>query len=162
MLDKYLGDLTGEEGEQRMSQLPATEQRNPASAQLDEMPTGDIVRLMNEEDRKVPEAVGEALPRIAEAVDLLVNAWKKGGRWVYVGAGTSGRIVALDAAECPPTFGVPPDRVIALLAGGRWRSRGPRRKLKTTAPPPFRIWKPWISVLTMPWSGWQPADTRRT
>jgi N-acetylmuramic acid 6-phosphate etherase len=77
MLDKYLGDLTGEEGEQRMSQLPATEQRNPASAQLDEMPTGDIVRLMNEEDRKVPEAVGEALPRIAEAVDLLVNAWKE-------------------------------------------------------------------------------------
>jgi N-acetylmuramic acid 6-phosphate etherase len=92
-----------------MSELPATEQRNPASARLDEMSTGDIVRLMNEEDRKVPEAVGEALPRIAEAVDLLVNAWKKRGRWIYVGAGTSGRVVALDAAECPPTFGVPPD-----------------------------------------------------
>jgi N-acetylmuramic acid 6-phosphate etherase len=98
--------------------LPATEQRNPASARLDEMGTEEILRLMNAEDRKVPEAVGRALPRIAEAVEVLVEAWGAGGRWIYVGAGTSGRIAALDAAECPPTFGVSPDRVVALVAGG--------------------------------------------
>lgn len=101
-----------------MGELPTTERRNPASVGLDEMPVEAIVRLMNDEDRKVPEAVAEALPQIATAVQLLVEAWREGGRWVYVGAGTSGRIAALDAAECPPTFGVPPERVLALLAGG--------------------------------------------
>lgn len=82
------------------------------------MGTTEILRLMNEEDRRIPEAVKRALPQIAEAVELLVEAWRAGGRWIYVGAGTSGRIAALDAAECPPTFGAPPDRVLALLAGG--------------------------------------------
>lgn len=101
-----------------MRELPITEQRNPASAGLDEMTTEGIVRLMNEEDRGVPGAVEKALPRIAEAVELLVGAWRRGGRWAYVGAGTSGRIGALDAAECPPTFGVPRDRVLSLVAGG--------------------------------------------
>jgi N-acetylmuramic acid 6-phosphate etherase len=103
----------------QMDELPTTEQRNPASHRLDEMPVEAILRLMNEEDRKVPEAVEKALPRIAEAVELLVEAWKQGGRWIYVGAGTSGRVAAIDAAECPPTFGVPSDRVLALLAGGQ-------------------------------------------
>lgn len=102
-----------------MEELPTTERRNPASHRLDEMPVEAVLRLMNEEDRKVPEAVQKALPRIAEAVELLVEAWERGGRWIYVGAGTSGRIAALDAAECPPTFGVPSDRVLALLAGGQ-------------------------------------------
>ena len=102
-----------------MKDLPITEQRNPASARLDEMTAAEIVRLMNEEDRKVPDAIEAALPKIAEAVDLLVETWKRGGRWIYVGAGTSGRLAALDAAECPPTFGAPPDRVFAVLAGGR-------------------------------------------
>ena len=106
-------------GEARLTQeLPVTEQRNPASARLDEMGTEEILRLMNAEDRKVPDAVERALPRIAEAVEVLVEAWEAGGRWIYVGAGTSGRIAALDAAECPPTFGVSPDRVVALVAGG--------------------------------------------
>ena len=105
-----------------MEGIPETERRNPASARLDEMGTAEILRLMNEEDRKVSEAVEKSLPSIAEAVELLVRAWRGGGRWVYVGAGTSGRIAALDAAECPPTFGVPPDRVIALLAGGEHAS----------------------------------------
>jgi N-acetylmuramic acid 6-phosphate etherase len=99
-------------------ELPATERRNPASARLDEMGTEEILRLMNAEDRMVPVAVEGALPRIAEAVELLVEAWEAGGRWIYVGAGTSGRIAALDAAECPPTFGAPPGRVVALVAGG--------------------------------------------
>ena len=102
-----------------MNELPATEQRNPASARLDEMPVESILRVMNREDRKAPEAVAEAMPRITEAVELLVAAWRADGRWIYVGAGTSGRIASLDVAECPPTFGVPPGRVVALLAGGR-------------------------------------------
>jgi N-acetylmuramic acid 6-phosphate etherase len=95
-----------------------TEQRNPASARLDEMPVEAVLRLMNEEDRRVAEAVAEALPQIGAAVGLLVEAWRSGGRWIYVGSGTSGRLAALDAAECPPTFGAPPERVIAVLAGG--------------------------------------------
>jgi N-acetylmuramic acid 6-phosphate etherase len=99
-------------------ELPTTEQRNPASARLDEMGTEEILHLMNAEDRKVPDAVEKALPRIVEAVEILVEAWGAGGRWIYVGAGTSGRIAALDAAECPPTFGIPPGRVVALVAGG--------------------------------------------
>ena len=108
-----------EEVTQGMDELPTTEQRNPASHRLDEMPVEAVLRLMNEEDRKVPGAVEKALPRIAEAVELLVEAWEQGGRWIYVGAGTSGRVAAIDAAECPPTFGVPSDRVLALLAGGQ-------------------------------------------
>ncbi len=100
------------------NELPTTEQQNPASVRLDEMPVGSILRLMNEEDRRIPEAVAEALSQVAMAVDLLVEAWRGGGRWIYVGAGTSGRVAALDAAECPPTFGVPLDRVRALVAGG--------------------------------------------
>src|SRR5829696_1712137 len=102
-----------------MDELPTTERRNPASTRLDEMPVEAILRLMNEEDRKVPEAVERVLPWIVEAVKLLVEAWEQGGRWIYVGAGTSGRIAAIDAAECPPTFGVSSDRVLALLAGGQ-------------------------------------------
>jgi N-acetylmuramic acid 6-phosphate etherase len=101
-----------------MKELPATERRNPASARLDEMSVEAVLRLMNEEDRRVPEAVAEALPQIGAAVRLLVEAWRSGGRWIYVGSGTSGRLAALDAAECPPTFGAPPERVIAVLAGG--------------------------------------------
>jgi N-acetylmuramic acid 6-phosphate etherase len=81
------------------------------------MGTEEILRLMNTEDRNVPDVVESALGQIAEAVELLVEAWEAGGRWIYVGAGTSGRIAAIDAAECPPTFGVAPDRVVALVAG---------------------------------------------
>lgn len=101
-----------------MKELPATERRNPASARLDEMSVESILSLMNEEDRQVPEAVAGVLPQIGAAVRLLVEAWHSGGRWIYVGAGTSGRLAALDAAECPPTFGAPPERVLVLLAGG--------------------------------------------
>jgi N-acetylmuramic acid 6-phosphate etherase len=102
-----------------MAEPPATERRNPATTNLDAAPTEEILRLMNEEDRRVADAVADALPRIAEAVELLVGAWRSGGRWIYVGSGTSGRLAALDAAECPPTFGVPADRVLTLLAGGQ-------------------------------------------
>jgi N-acetylmuramic acid 6-phosphate etherase len=110
--------LAVEEGTQLAKRPLITEQRNQASERLDEMSVEEILYLMNQEDRRVPEAVARTLPQIAEAVGLMVEAWRSGGRWIYVGAGTSGRIAALDAAECQPTFGVSPDRVVALIAGG--------------------------------------------
>jgi N-acetylmuramic acid 6-phosphate etherase len=96
-----------------------SEQRNAASKNLDRMNTTQIVRLMNHEDRKVAAAVGRALPAIARAVDSTVKAICSGGRLIYVGAGSSGRMAVLDAAECPPTFGTSPKLVQALIAGGR-------------------------------------------
>jgi len=101
-----------------MNEVPITEQQNQASVGLEEMSVPSILCLMNEEDRRVPEAIAGALPQITAAVDLLVEAWCGEGRWIYVGAGTSGRIAAMDAAECPTTFGVPRDRVQAVIAGG--------------------------------------------
>jgi N-acetylmuramic acid 6-phosphate etherase len=95
-----------------------SELRNPASKNLDRLSALQIVRLMNREDRKVALAVGSALPAIARAVDLIVDALRNGGRLVYVGAGSSGRIAVLDAAECSPTFGTSPKLVQALIAGG--------------------------------------------
>src|SRR5216684_2822590 len=96
-----------------------TEQRNPASKNLDRMTAMEIVRLMNREDRKVAIAVGRESAAIAWAVDAVVDGIRKGGRLIYVGAGTSGRMGVLDAAECPPTFGTSPKLVVALIAGGR-------------------------------------------
>jgi N-acetylmuramic acid 6-phosphate etherase len=96
-----------------------TEQRNPASKNLDRMTAREMVRLMNRQDRKVALAVGRELPAIARAVDAIVDGIRKGGRLIYVGAGSSGRMGVLDAAECPPTFGTSPKLVVALIAGGR-------------------------------------------
>jgi N-acetylmuramic acid 6-phosphate etherase len=96
-----------------------SELRNPASKGLDRLSALQIVRLMNREDRKVAVAVGRALPAIARAVDLIVQSIQRGGRLIYVGAGSSGRIAVLDAAECPPTFGTSPKLVQTLIAGGR-------------------------------------------
>jgi N-acetylmuramic acid 6-phosphate etherase len=96
-----------------------SEQRNAASGNLDRMRTTEIVRLMNREDRKVAAAVGRAVPAIARAVEAIVRAIRSGGRLIYVGAGSSGRMAVLDAAECPPTFGTSPALVQALIAGGR-------------------------------------------
>ena len=95
-----------------------TEQRNPASEKLDTAATSELLRIINREDRKVAAAVELEIPRIAEAVDAIVERFQAGGRLFYAGAGTSGRLGVLDAAECPPTFGVPPDRVQAVIAGG--------------------------------------------
>lgn len=95
-----------------------TEQQNRASADLDLKSSLDIVSVINAEDVKVVEAVRRALPQIARAVGLIANALKQGGRLIYVGAGTSGRIAALDAAECPPTFNVDPRTVQFIMAGG--------------------------------------------
>src|SRR5712691_8079730 len=96
-----------------------TEQRNPASKNLDRMTAREIVRLMNHEDRKVAVAVGRKSAAIAQAVDAIVGGIQKGGRLIYVGAGSSGRMGVLDAAECPPTFGTSPKLVQALIAGGK-------------------------------------------
>lgn len=96
-----------------------TEQRNPASRNLDRMTAREIVELMNREDCKVAAAVGREIPAIARAVDAIVAGIRKGGRLVYMGAGSSGRMGVLDAAECPPTFGISPKLVRALIAGGK-------------------------------------------
>jgi N-acetylmuramic acid 6-phosphate etherase len=95
-----------------------TEQRNAASRNLDQMDTLKILDLMNREDRKVAAHVAREIPSIARAVDAIVARLQRGGRLIYVGAGTSGRLAVLDAAECPPTFGVPRTQVRALIAGG--------------------------------------------
>lgn len=96
--------------------LPVTEQKNPASASLDTKSPLQILRLINREDRRVAPAVEKVIPQIAQAVELIVPALSHGGRMVYLGAGTSGRLGALDAAECLPTFGT--EQVIGVLAGG--------------------------------------------
>jgi N-acetylmuramic acid 6-phosphate etherase len=95
-----------------------TEERNPRSLGLDEKSIPEILRIMNEEDKKVADAVERVLPAIEQAVQAFIEAYQRGGRIFYVGSGTSGRIGVLDAAELPPTFGVPPERVQGVLAGG--------------------------------------------
>ena len=95
-----------------------TEQANPASEGIDALPTEQVLSIINNEDRKVADAVARELPPITRAVEAIVNAFEKGGRLFYIGAGTSGRLGVLDAAECPPTFNVPPERVQGIIAGG--------------------------------------------
>ena len=98
--------------------MSVTEGRNPKARNLDMLSAREILQLMNEEDRTVAEAVGTVLEQVAEAVDLVTASLATGGRLFYAGAGTSGRIALLDAAECPPTFGTPPELVQVLIAGG--------------------------------------------
>lgn len=100
-----------------LEKLP-TEQPNPASTAIDALPTEDVLRVINAEDRAVADAVGREVPAIARAVDAIVAAFRGGGRLFYIGAGTSGRIGVLDASECAPTFGIPPDWVQGIMAGG--------------------------------------------
>jgi N-acetylmuramic acid 6-phosphate etherase len=98
---------------------PRTEQADPRSLPLDRMSTRDILRAINRQDATVAGAVARELPAIGRAADAIVHAISNGGRLIYVGAGTSGRLATLDAAECPPTFGVSSRLVLAVLAGGR-------------------------------------------
>lgn len=95
-----------------------TEQANPASEGIDALATEQVLSIINNEDRKVAEAVSRELPAIARVVDAIVHAFDKGGRLFYIGAGTSGRLGVLDAAECPPTFNVPSEMVQGIIAGG--------------------------------------------
>ena len=97
----------------------ATEQNNPASAAIDEMTTLEMVALINQEDQKAALSIVPILPQIAAAVDLIAERLQQNGRLIYCGAGTSGRLGILDAAECPPTFGTEPGQVVGLIAGGR-------------------------------------------
>ena len=98
--------------------LPITEQENPRTSEIGSLPAAEIVRLMNEEDARVALAVASVLSEVAEAVEGIVGQLKAGGRLFYVGTGTSGRLGVLDAAECPPTFGVSPELVQGIMAGG--------------------------------------------
>ena len=102
-----------------------TEQRNPNSMHVDCLSVLEIVQLMNEEDKQVPLAIEKCLPQIAQAVECIVAAFQQGGRLVYIGAGTSGRLGVLDASECPPTFGVSPEMVKGIIAGGERALRHP-------------------------------------
>jgi N-acetylmuramic acid 6-phosphate etherase len=102
-----------------MIKLRGTEQRNPRTRGIDGKTTAEILRAIHREDASVARAVGAALPSIERAVDAITHALQLGGRLFYVGAGTSGRLAALDAAEIPPTFGTPPRLVQAVIAGGR-------------------------------------------
>ncbi len=95
-----------------------TESRNPDTMGLDEMTPTQIARIMNQEDGAVIKAIEEVIPQIAQAIEWATESLKSGGRIIYVGAGTSGRLGVLDAVECPPTFGVPPQMVVGLIAGG--------------------------------------------
>ncbi|NHV98905.1 MAG: N-acetylmuramic acid 6-phosphate etherase [Thaumarchaeota archaeon] len=96
-----------------------TEHRNPSTVKIDRVSIPEALKMINREDKKVAKAVELEIPKIAKAVETVVKAFKKGGRLIYVGAGTSGRIGVIDAAECPPTFGTSPRMVQALIAGGR-------------------------------------------
>jgi N-acetylmuramic acid 6-phosphate etherase len=98
--------------------LAATETSNPRTADIDALSPIEIVQLINEEDALVPAAVARELPAIARVVERVAGAFRAGGRLIYVGAGTSGRLAVLDAAECPPTYGTPPSQVVALISGG--------------------------------------------
>ncbi|NIM50040.1 MAG: N-acetylmuramic acid 6-phosphate etherase [Gemmatimonadales bacterium] len=95
-----------------------TERRNPRTVGIDVASSLEIVDMMNAEDRRVPEAVHQVREETAKVIDLVVEAFREGGRLIYVGAGTSGRLGVLDSAECPPTFGTPPEMVVGVIAGG--------------------------------------------
>ncbi|MGO2089144.1 MAG: N-acetylmuramic acid 6-phosphate etherase [Oceanisphaera sp.] len=95
-----------------------SEGRNPDTLHIDRQSTIEMLTTINHQDKQVPEAIAKVLPAIAAAVDSIVAAFQQGGRLIYMGAGTSGRLGVLDASECPPTFSVPADMVVALIAGG--------------------------------------------
>src|SRR5579864_8864891 len=95
-----------------------TERRNPRSVDIDLFPTERILKIINAEDALVANAVAAAIPQITKVVDTATESIRAGGRIIYVGTGTSGRIAVVDAAECPPTFGVPPEWIQAVMAGG--------------------------------------------
>lgn len=113
--------------------LPVTEARNPRSMELDALPVEEILRVINAEDRIVADAVAVTIPQIARAVEQVVRALRASGRLIYVGAGTSGRIGLLDALECPPTFGVAPEQVQAIVAGGAAAGAGSAPDLEDDA-----------------------------
>ncbi len=113
-----MADISKENLIDTLSKL-ATEQVNPNTIDIDTLSPLEIVKKINTEDKKVAEVVETALPKIAEAAEIVAKTLKAGGRLIYIGAGTSGRLGVLDAAECPPTFGTDPSQVVGLISGGR-------------------------------------------
>lgn len=103
---------------QAADSIPLTEQENPRTAQISSLPTEEIVSLMNQEDAGVAGAIAKVLPEVTRTIDEIVKRLEAGGRLFYIGTGTSGRLGVLDASECPPTFGVSPELVQAIIAGG--------------------------------------------
>lgn len=108
----------------QLGALP-TEQRNPATIDIDQLSTPEMLRVLNAQDATVAAAVERALPEVAASVDVIVDCVRQGGRLIYIGAGTSGRLGVLDASECPPTFNTPPELVVGLIAGGDHALRHP-------------------------------------
>jgi N-acetylmuramic acid 6-phosphate etherase len=104
--------------EEQLSHL-TTEAHNPASREIDSLPAIEIVRLINRQDAEIAAAVAREAESIAQAIDVIAERFRRGGRLIYIGAGTSGRLGVLDASECPPTFSTPPEMVVGLIAGGR-------------------------------------------
>ena len=96
-----------------------TEQRNPKTMEIDLMTTEEIITIINQEDTIVPNAIAREIPHIVKVVDEITDSFKKGGRLIYVGAGTSGRLGIIDASECPPTYGTDPEMVVGIIAGGK-------------------------------------------
>jgi N-acetylmuramic acid 6-phosphate etherase len=96
-----------------------TEQRNPKTMEIDLMTTEEIITIINQEDTIVPNAIAREIPHIVKVVDEITESFKKGGRLIYVGAGTSGRLGIIDASECPPTYGTDPEMVVGIIAGGK-------------------------------------------
>ncbi|MGY6212952.1 N-acetylmuramic acid 6-phosphate etherase [Cytobacillus firmus] len=96
-----------------------TEQRNPKTMEIDLMTTEEIITIINQEDTIVPNAIAREIPHIVKVVDEITESFKKGGRLIYVGAGTSGRLGIIDASECPPTYGTNPEMVVGIIAGGK-------------------------------------------
>ncbi len=111
--------MAGEAKQFAKAATPQTEGVNPASQEIDRMSALEIARTINQEDAKVAAAVEAELPKIAEAIERIVGRLKAGGRLIYMGAGTSGRLGVLDASECPPTYSTPPEMVIGHIAGGQ-------------------------------------------
>ena len=113
-------ELDSQQEQQLLQQLGSflSESRNPDTMDLDTLDTLQLLQRINQADQQVPQVIAGILPQVAQAVDAIVAAFRSGGRLIYIGAGTSGRLGILDAAECPPTFSTPPEQVQALIAGG--------------------------------------------
>jgi N-acetylmuramic acid 6-phosphate (MurNAc-6-P) etherase len=135
-----------------------TERQNRASTDLDKLSALEIATLMNRQDARVLRAVRRALPAIAKAIDVVRDRLAAGGRLIYVGSGTSGRIGALDASECPPTFGIDPAMIQYVIAGGNTRWPTPPRPARIR---PNWVQRTWLLVSParrMSWLAWPPAD----
>ena len=113
-----MGRVSNDQNDLSSASLPITEQENPRTRELSSLPVLDIVQLINDEDARVAEAVRQTLPDVVRAIDGIVGRLERGGRLLHVGTGTSGRLGVLDASECPPTFGVSPELVQGVIAGG--------------------------------------------